>query len=399
MVGQGLKYIAFFLYSTLLLTWIFELTGSSLAVSAVVIATTLPACIVGPIAGVFVDRWKRRTIMVVTIMILIVAVIPPLLVPTTLRLFAIYGSAILASASSCFFMPATSGLLQTLVPEHQQNQAAYLSKALYTGGFVVGPAMAPVLFFAVGAITSSMLVIVLFALAAGCLLILSLPLEEDKPANQPEQSHTPLQSARAIGEELLVGIRFIAHTRVLFILLAASCLEMFGSSVFNALNIIFVTRQLHVDVQFLGPINAAIGIGTLIGVVIMGFLMKWIASRWLFAGGILLLGIGVMFYAWQTAFFPALFIIGLACIPQSGIDVGLGPILIRATPTHIIGRVQSVVETAMLVVTVPSLLLAGYVGQFLSIDMLFLLAGGCIATGGIIAFFGLPKERATKPKK
>jgi MFS family permease len=53
-----------FVYGTTLLVWVFALTHSAIAISGVLIAQYAPIFAPGPIAGVFVDRWNRRTTMI-----------------------------------------------------------------------------------------------------------------------------------------------------------------------------------------------------------------------------------------------------------------------------------------------------------------------------------------------
>jgi hypothetical protein len=57
--GQGLSMLADWGLRTLVLIWIYQLTHSGLAVSAVGLAQALPLLLLAPLAGVFVDRWRR----------------------------------------------------------------------------------------------------------------------------------------------------------------------------------------------------------------------------------------------------------------------------------------------------------------------------------------------------
>src|SRR5438067_5606543 len=65
-IGQAISNIGDFVYSTTLLIWVFILTHSAAAVSGVLIAQYTPVFLLGPIAGVFVDRWNRRQTMIVS---------------------------------------------------------------------------------------------------------------------------------------------------------------------------------------------------------------------------------------------------------------------------------------------------------------------------------------------
>src|SRR5215472_4885018 len=72
--GSAISSIGDFVFSTTLVLWIAVILAKGqswapLAVSGVLVATTVPAFLIGPIAGVFVDRWdKRRTMLAVNLL-------------------------------------------------------------------------------------------------------------------------------------------------------------------------------------------------------------------------------------------------------------------------------------------------------------------------------------------
>jgi sugar phosphate permease len=166
------------------------------------------------------------------------------------------------------------------------------------------------------------------------------------------------------------------------------------ASAFNAMNLVFVTQRLQVSTEMIGPINIAVSVGTLLGSFLAGLLMRWIAPRYMFAGGILVLGIGVTLYSQLSWYWPALICIGLATLPQSGVDMGLGPMLVTSSPPDLIGRAQSVVETSMLGSGLVATALAGFVVQFLPVEFIIASAGLLAVLSGVIALYGLRRQPA-----
>ncbi len=86
-IGQAISNMGDFVYSTTLLIWVYVLTHSAAAVSGVLIAQYLPVFLLGPIAGVFVDRWDRRQTMVISDVTRAIIALLPLVVPIFLRVF------------------------------------------------------------------------------------------------------------------------------------------------------------------------------------------------------------------------------------------------------------------------------------------------------------------------
>lgn len=390
--GQAITNASYYLYVILLTVWVFDLTHSGVTISMVLGATSLSPFLLGPLAGVCIDRWNRQTVVVSATLVLAVVPLLPLPVPASLRLPAIYLSALLASAASSCIMPAKSGILQAIVPERHQTQAAYWSAALFTLSTAGGAAFAAQLYFLAGPPLALLLIVALFGLAALLWRLIHLPM-----TTRLEASALSLTSGIAtVGQDLVQGLRFVVRTPSLRKLLLCASLVMACASIFNAANLVFVTQRLQVATSAIGPVNVSISIGTLIGALVAGLLVRWIAPRYVFAGGMLLLGIGVIIYAQLTWYTLALVWIGVAVFPQSGLDVGLGPILLASSPPHIIGRTQSVIESSMLLSAFVATFLEGALIQAVPVAVLVASAGGLAFLAGIVACWGLVWQPAQR---
>ncbi len=287
--GQAISNIGDFVYSTTVLIWVFALTHSAAAVSGVLIAQYTPIFLLGPVAGVFVDRWNRRQTMVVSDLIRTAIALFPLLIPDMLRLPAIYTSVFLLSAFSRFFMPARAGVLQVIVPAQQQPQAASISQATFALSFVIGPALAAPLYFVVGPFIALIINAVSFGISALSLAFI----RASKEALHPHAFVHAEQAAggiRAVMGELIGGYRFIARTRVLLMVTFLALIAMLGAGALNALEIIFVRYNLHVDASFYGVMVATGGLGTLLGAIGAGLIAKRVAPRHMLSGAVFLLG-------------------------------------------------------------------------------------------------------------
>lgn len=396
-IGQAISNIGDFVYTTTLLVWVFSLTHSAAAISGVLVAQYTPVFLLGPVAGVFVDRWNRRLTMIASDVIRAAVTMLPFIVPVALRLPAIYTSVFLLSTFSRFFMPARSGVLQVIVHEEQQPQAASITQATFALSFIIGPAIASPLYFAVGPFVACIINALSFLVSAATLRFIQAP----KAALHP---YSVAQGTRQLGvgvvfRELLGGFRFVTTTRVLLMVTLLALIAMFGAGAINALDIIFVVRNLHASASLYGPLTAIGGLGTLIGAICAGFVARKLAPKYILTGSIMILGVGIVIYAFQTWIIMAMIINFLICIPQGGIDVGFGPLLLNATPQAMMGRVQSVIETAMFGVSLISVALAGYFGQFVPVNIIFAIGGALIGISGVFGWFALPNPEQNLPEQ
>lgn len=388
-VGQAISNVGDFVYSTTLLVWVYSLTHSAAAVSGILIAQYTPIFLLGPIAGVFVDRWNRRTTMIVSDLSRAVIAMLPFIVPLALRLPAIYASVVLIAAFSRLFMPARSGALQVIVHPDDQTQAASIGQVTLAMSFIIGPAIATPLYFAVGALVACAINAVSYLVSALSIAFIRASREQLHPYAYAKHETGALGPVlREIGD----GFRFVATTRVLLVVSILALIAMFGAGALNALDIFFVTRNLHTSAEYYGFMTAVSGAGTLIGAIILSIFAKRIQPRSILTGSVFILGVGIVIYSFQTWFAAALIINFLLSLPQGGIDIGFAPLLLNSTPQALIGRVSSVVNTAMYASSLLSAALAAYVGGFVPVGVIFAVGGALIAVSGIFGWLALPAQ-------
>lgn len=394
-IGQAISNIGDFVYSTTLLIWVFALGGSAAAVSGVLVAQYMPMLVLGPLAGVFVDRWHRLRTMLVSDLARAVIALLPLLAPGQLRLAAIYLSVFLVSAISRFFMPARAALTQVIVAEEEQAQAASVGQVTMALSIVVGPALASPLYFLVGPVIALLVNAGSYVVSAFCLWRMRVPEADLLPAvfkgnSLASEREEEAQGIKALVHEMLDGFTFVGRTRVLLLITILAMIGMFGAGAVNALDIIYVSQRLHASPNLYGYVSSASGLGALIGALICSLLAKRVSSRMMLAGSLLLTGLGIAIYALQTWFLLGIIFAFIISLPQGGIDIGLAPMLMIATPRHFMGRVQSILNTAMFGASLLAIALCGALGTFVPVYLLLLAGGILIAISGIFGWLALP---------
>lgn len=394
-IGQAISNIGDFVYSTTLLIWVFALGGSAAAVSGVLVAQYIPNFLIGPLAGVFVDRWNRLRTMLTSDLTRAGIALLPIFAPGELRLPTIYLSVFLLSSISCFFMPARSGLTQVIVADEEQGQAASVGQVSFALAIIIGPALASPLYFLVGPIIAISINAASYVVSALCLWLMRVPVADLSPAavrvrtGSLNQEETP-RGASAILRELRAGFGFVLKTRVLLVVTLLCLIGMFGGGMVNALDIVFVKQRLHTSPEFYGYLTAAGGLGALVGAVVAGLLAKRVQARYMLAGSLILLGLFLGIYALQTWFWIALVFNFIASTANGGLEVGFAPILMLNTPRHLMGRVQAVLNTAMFGASLLSIALAGTLGSFIPVYILLLIGGIFIGLAGIYGWLALP---------
>ncbi|MFL5659818.1 MAG: MFS transporter [Ktedonobacteraceae bacterium] len=412
--GQAISILGDIVFDTTLVLWIanriaLNESWAPLAVSGVVFATSLPAFVLGPIAGVFVDRWDKRSTMLWTdalralLIFLLMFIsgliplpfVPPIQLSRLWQLDMIYTIVVLVTTCSQLFNPSRFVLIGDLVPELERPHASGFFHGTANLCLILGPPLAASLLFSMGVQWALAINACSFVASFLTLLAIHVPQSINPETSQPR---------RQIFHEFGAGMRFLATSNVLRTLLLVMCLVLLGGGISNTLEFFFVTQNLHATPTLYGFLSTASGIGLLLGTMLAGWGAKHIGgiarTFWL---GVLVLGVMEILYARLTDYTLALIILFLQGIPNAALNVAYGPLIMSATPRPFLGRVSALLSPLTNLAALLSTVAAGYLVSTLlhnfhasilgiaigPIDTLFTISGLLAVLGGIIAMLNL----------
>ncbi|MFC7219626.1 MFS transporter [Streptomyces polyrhachis] len=132
--------------------WVFTRTGSPTAFATLILAGSLPGLLTLPFAGVLVDRWDRRLVMLLSDT---AAAVVPLTVLTLnsagmLRLWHVYVLVAVGSVFKAFQFPAFSALVPQLVSKDDLGRANSRESVAEAGGMVFGDLLGGALYGVLG---------------------------------------------------------------------------------------------------------------------------------------------------------------------------------------------------------------------------------------------------------
>ncbi|PYT10141.1 MAG: MFS transporter, partial [Acidobacteria bacterium] len=327
----------------------FNLHATAAQVTGISVAFMIPFALIGPVAGVFVDRWNVKRTMIGSD--LIRAVLALGLVFTT-SLGQVYVILFLLSAVSAFFVPAQTVTLRTIVPREGLLAANSLVQQAFQVMRIFSPALAGAMVGWFGA--SSCYYVDSASFIVSATLIGTLVIARE-PVVPPKGSH-PIKS---VLNDLMVGVRFIfTHATISFVIMAMAA-GMFAISCFGPLIAVYVRDELLANALWFGIINAMIGVGMIGGSVIMTKFAQKISKTHLALWGLLTMGAFVVVLA-------AFKSIAAASISMFGVGVGVVFVFISAqtlmqglTPMELIGRVSSSVMSVLCIAQLVGLMFSG----------------------------------------
>jgi MFS family permease len=365
--------------------WVLQATGSSLVTATVFLVGLLPGLVVGPLAGVLVDRWDRRRTLVAVSLAQAAFLLPLLAVDGRDRLWVVYlvmaAEAILAQLND----PARNALVPTLVPKADLvganaliglngNLARLAGSPL--GGLLVELAGLPGL--VVGDTVS-------FLVGAALLALVRPP--SPAPVGRDEVSTVP--AARGVAGEWVDGLRVALGDRGLRWGLVVNGLAAVAQGIFTVLFVVFVTRVLGGDGADVGLLRGVQAIGGLLGgVAVMGLARRLEPGR--------LVGISLLVFAavdlaiWNG---PALttgewLYLGLfvaAGIPGIGFLTGLTAQVQERTDDAYLGRVFATYYGSLNGLMALGMLLAGLLGDAVGVVPVLNGQAGLYLLAGVVA--------------
>jgi MFS family permease len=368
--GQTISSIGDYTWDTALLLWIaaFLARGQSwapLAVSGVILAAALPQVVVGPIAGVFVDRWdKRGTMIVMTglqaivaiLLIIPIGTVPlPVIGQVTLsliwRLGVVYADVVLITICSQFFIPAQFALIKDIVRDDKQDQALESSQAIQGLAVIVGPPVAAALVFGLG---------VRWALLLNALsFVVSFVAAAAIRAPRSASSLAPGEIGH-FSKEFTAGFGYVLRHTILRTILVSEVLTWLGFGALQSLGYFFITANLHAPASEYGLFGADFGIGAIAGALLVTFFGDRIGLARILWTSLVASGVFVIVMSHLTSFDLALVAAFLFGVVATAIIVTAGPLALHATSREFVGRVTAVINPVGRLAALLSVAIAGY---------------------------------------
>jgi MFS transporter, DHA3 family, macrolide efflux protein len=346
----------------------FTMHGTPNQITGVQIAYMLPIVFVGPIAGVFVDRWPLKPTLVASD--LVRAVLALLLIPAT-GLWQVYVVLAALSCVSAFFGPAQQVTIRTHVPSHGLISANALMQIAFMGSRIVGPATAGTIAATFGPRVCYVIDVASFVVSAA--LIGSVGIRRPTATQTPSESSSRIH---AIWRDMVEGVKFIIHhPSVLFVVLAMAA-GLFTIGCFGPLIAIYVRDTLHASARLFGIVSAMVGVGLLVGTQVVRLYASHLENDFLVLSGLAGIGAGVLLLGavpYSAATLAATFIIGFAF---AAIMVPAQTLLQRETPHDMIGRVSSTNISVAFLGQIIGLVLSGVLANLFGVRTVFFLCAG-----------------------
>ena len=405
--GQIFSQLADKVYLVLMIAIIanqFQAAGQTISgwVSAIMIAFTIPAILFGAGAGIYVDRWPKKSVLVVTNIVRggLVLILPMILwlsndfnvgnLPLGFCLMLLL--TFLVSTLTQFFAPAEQAVIPLIVEKPHLLSANSLYTTTMMASVIIGFAMGdPLLELADSLVakigfgeTLGKEFVVGGSYAIAGLLLILLKTGEQKDKTEKEQPH--------ILADLRDGLRYLKNHHGVR---NAIIQQIILFSIFAALAVLAVRLAEIIpgmEAEEFGLLLAAAGVGLGIGAGIVGQLGHWLSHFQLSMIGSIGMAVSLVGLSiFNQEFWVAISLISILGICGAVVGVPMQTTVQAETPEEMRGKVFGLQNNVVNIALSLPLALVGVAETFLGLSTVLLgLAGAAITAGIFFSLFSMP---------
>jgi Na+/melibiose symporter-like transporter len=376
--------------------YVYQLTGSTLATSAMFVAELVPQIALASVAGVFVDRWDRKRTMIIANLLLAAAIFPLAFVRSAELVWIVYVVAFAESLLGRFVRPAEAAMLPRLVEKRDLVAANSLGAFAANTTRLVGPTIGGIVagLYGLGAVAACDSAT--FLIAAGFVTLV-------RASGAPERTSLADPSGAAAGRmrvflrEWLDRLALVTRSRTIRVLFALAALSSLGEGSFGVLFVVWVNRVIGGTALELGWFMTAQAGGGLAGGLVIARITRGVSPRQVLGIASVAFGLldGLLFVSplIRPEIVVSLVIIGVVGIAGVAFMAGFNAILQTSVEDAYRGRLFGAIFATMAVLRLVSTVVAGLLGGIVSpIPLLIAMQSGSYVLLGLVALGLLPHE-------
>ncbi|MFH1664684.1 MAG: MFS transporter [Candidatus Omnitrophota bacterium] len=364
--------------------------GSVMAMAKLLFFIVIPVFVIGPVAGVYVDRWDRKKVMIIADVLRGVLVLCiPFFVIFNMTL-PIYIVVFLMFSATRFFLPSKLALIPAIVSEEKLMVANSLSNVTRMIATILGFALAGFIVKWVGHMWGFYLDSISYFVSAALILLIT-PRKDLKDVKSDIRLTRELighSIRRNVWSDIGEGFRHMMGKDKMKVVTSTLILLMAGAGSIFCVIIVFVQETFGSITEALGILGVFLGVGLFAGTMIYGRfgqnLSKIRTMFTCFALSGVAIGMFAVYAQRSPVFFSAGLMIMLAGASAAPILTCTNTLIHVLVPDDVRGRIFSSMEAVMHTAFLIFMFLTAYLSRYLSNFTILLASGIVFSTVGVI---------------
>jgi MFS family permease len=382
--GQSLSLIGTWM-TRLATSWlVYRLTGSSLLLGLVTFAGQIPTFLVGPLAGVWVDRWERRHVLLATqfLAALQSLMLAGLTLSGRITVTEILWLSVFQGLINAFDMPARQSFLVRMVDGRTDlSNAIALNSTMVNSARLLGPAMAGIIIAAAGEGTCFLIDGLSYFAVIASLLAMKI------------ESQTIGRSTASTLVQLKEGWTYVSTFAPIRTVLLSFAIISFMGVPYTVLMPVFATKILHGGPHTLGFLMGSAGVGSIIAALSLAVRKSVRGLYKVIPAVAALFGGGLIAFSFSRNYWLSLALMGITGFGMMKFAASSNTVIQTIVEEDKRARVMSYYTMAYMGASPFGSLLAGSLAPVIGAPGAVLVCGiGCVA-GALWFWLQLPKLR------
>jgi len=380
--GQAFSLFGSRLVQFSLVWWITETTGLASTLAFASIVAMLPQVLLGPFAGALVDRWNRKTVMMVSdsFIALVVVALAFLYGTGAVQLWHVFLAMFIRSLGGAFQWPAMQATTTLMVDKESLSRVAGMNQSLQGLAAIVAPPLGAFLMQVIPIQIILLIDVATAVLAVGPLFFIKVP--------QPIREVTEVLGLKTVLSDMREGARFVWSWRGLRVIMGMSMIINFLMSPAFSLLPLVVTNHFDGGAVELGWLQSANGVGMIAGGLLLGawggFRKRIVTAM----TSIIVSGVFIVAFSFMP---PELFLTAVGCVFVFAVFNAMAngtffSSMQAVIPPEMQGRVFTILMSLSGGMTPIGLAFAGPVSDSLGLFIWFRIGGIVLVLMGAVAF-------------
>ena len=401
--GDKLDYIAL-----IGIIGLFPQSRTPFLLSQLAIFMTLPVLIFGPIAGVLVDRWHKKKVMVTCDALrMVCALLIPVLFILTENIYPVFGVVFFMFLFTLFFNSARSAIIPNLVTKKQilkansivnfvGRAATFLGMGL--GGLIVDWYIWPKLIGLAGWTVAFILDAITFGTSAVMLYLMKVKLAEplkQKKHLEPKGFLLLIRDGLVqVWKELKHAVHEILKEKNLAFAMSSILLMIIAGCIIYVLVIPIVQQDMGWGTKGVGGLAAAGALGLLVGAYFVGVFGHHFDLKNIILACFIVLGGALAIFPFLNNILLFLLVIFIGGIAMSPVFIGQDTLIHHHADEFIRGRMFSIRDWILNCSFVVGALIIGFLATLMKKDFIFIISGIVLAILAIFGWFILARVKS-----
>ncbi len=367
LMGIGLSNVGAWIFLIALNLIVLDEWGSALAVGILYVLKPLAALFTNAWAGSVIDRMNKRRVMVfLDLFRAVLVAVLPFISSITLM----YAVVFVINMGSAVFYPASLTYMTKLVPRENRQRFNALRSVIGSGAFIIGPAVAGILFI-LGTPTTALYLNAAALFLSGLITLLLPDLEGDSFTGAKKLSFEMIKADWRVVRNFSRRYTYVMAVYLLF-----SCMIVMTAAI-DSLEAAFSKEVLGLSNSTYGYLVSIAGAGFLAGAIVNTVIANKVREVHLIAFGSVMVSAGYMVYSFSGEFAAAAIGFSLLSFSLAFAQTGFETFIQERIPVEVMGRVSSVYGWIEGILVIAATILIGVGAELLSIR-------GMVIAGSIV---------------